>query len=173
MPTVIVHTCRSTTASEWHGGVKDPNGQQHGIKFIGSDGWIWVTRGVIEASDRALIKEKLPASALRVYVSNDHMGNFVECVKSRKDTICPAADWSPLGEPLPPGCHRHPLGPPAQLGSRAGAVRRRRGSRSVHLPADAPAVRLQPDRLTIVHQPESGIGSRPVLPDRLDAYPAG
>ena len=71
--------------------MKDPNGQQHGIKFIGSDGWIWVTRGVIEASDRALITEKLPAGAPRVYVSNDHMDNFIECVKSRKDTICPAA----------------------------------------------------------------------------------
>lgn len=87
----VVHTCRSTTASEWHGGVKDPNGQQHGIKFIGTDGWIWVTRGVIEASDRALIKEELPESAPRVYVSNDHMSNFVECVKSRKEPICPAA----------------------------------------------------------------------------------
>ena len=29
------------------------NGQQHGIKVIGSEGWIWVTRGVIEANDRA------------------------------------------------------------------------------------------------------------------------
>ena len=31
----VVHTCKSTTASEWWGGVKDPKGQQHGIKFIG------------------------------------------------------------------------------------------------------------------------------------------
>jgi len=87
----VVHSTRSTTASEWHGGVKDPNGQLHGIKFIGSDGWIWVTRGEISASDRDLLKEELPASAPRVYVSNDHMTNFVECVKSRKPTICPAA----------------------------------------------------------------------------------
>lgn len=85
----IVHTCRSTTASEWHGGVKDPKGQQHGIKFIGSEGWIWVTRGIIEASDRQLLTEKLPADAPRVYASNDHMGNFVDCVKSRKAPICP------------------------------------------------------------------------------------
>jgi predicted dehydrogenase len=87
----VVHTCRSTTASEFHGGVKDPNGQQHGMKFIGTDGWIWVTRGVIEASDRALITEKLPESGPRVYASNEHMENFIQCVKSRKDTICPAA----------------------------------------------------------------------------------
>jgi predicted dehydrogenase len=86
----VVHTCRSTTASEWHGGVKDPAGQQHGIKFIGSDGWIWVTRGVIQASDRQLLTERLPAGAPRVYVSNDHMENFVDCVRSRKAPICPA-----------------------------------------------------------------------------------
>ncbi len=85
----IVHTSKSTTASEWHGGVKDPKGQQHGIKFIGSDGWIWVTRGIINASDRQLLLDKLPEDAPRVYVSNDHMRNFVECVKSRKPPICP------------------------------------------------------------------------------------
>ena len=85
----IVHTCRSTTASEWHGGVKDPNGQQHGIKFYGSDGWIWVTRGTINASDRQLLKDELPDNAKRVYLSEDHMGNFIDCVKSRKAPICP------------------------------------------------------------------------------------
>ncbi len=86
----VVHECRSTTGSEWNGEVKDASKQQHGIKFIGPKGWIWVTRGVIKASDPQLLSEKLPADAKRVYVSNNHMGNFVECVKSRKPTICPA-----------------------------------------------------------------------------------
>ena len=86
----IVHTCKSTTASEWHGGVKDPNGQQHGIKFHGSEGWIWVTRGSIKASERRILTEKLPNNARYVYLSNDHMGNFIDCVKSRKAPICPA-----------------------------------------------------------------------------------
>ncbi len=44
-------SCDSTTASERHGGIKDPKGRQHGIKFIGCGGWIWVTRGVIRACD--------------------------------------------------------------------------------------------------------------------------
>jgi predicted dehydrogenase len=86
----VVHTCKSTTASEWHGGVKDPNGQQHGIKFHGSEGWIWVTRGSIKASERRILTEKLPNNARYVYLSNDHMGNFIDCVKSRKVPICPA-----------------------------------------------------------------------------------
>ncbi len=87
----VVHECKSTTASEWHGGVKDAKRQQHGIKFIGSDGWIWVTRGIIKASDQALLKERLPDSAPRVYASNDHIGNFIDCVRSRKAPICPAS----------------------------------------------------------------------------------
>jgi myo-inositol 2-dehydrogenase / D-chiro-inositol 1-dehydrogenase len=87
----VVHTSNSTTASMWHGGVKDPKGQQHGIKFIGSDGWIWVTRGTIQANDRQILREKLPDNAKRVYHSNDHMANFFDCVKTRKPTICPAS----------------------------------------------------------------------------------
>jgi predicted dehydrogenase len=86
----VVHRCRSTTASEWHGGVKDPDGQQHGIKFIGTDGWIWVTRGTIRAHDRQILKDRLTENAKRVYLSDNHMGNFVDCVKSRKRPICPA-----------------------------------------------------------------------------------
>jgi len=86
----VVHTCRSTRASAWNGAVADKNGQQHGIKFIGSDGWIWVTRGVINASNRELLTQKLPSDAKRVYVSNDHVGNFIDCVKKRKEPICPA-----------------------------------------------------------------------------------
>lgn len=86
----VIHSCRSTTASEWNGSVKDPKGQLHGIKFIGSDGWIWVTRGNIQAGDPDILKEELPESAPRVYHSTDHMGNFFDCVKSRQPTICPA-----------------------------------------------------------------------------------
>jgi predicted dehydrogenase len=84
----VIHRCRSTPANAWNGGVIDPKGQQHGVKFIGANGWIWVTRGKIEASDPDLLKQPLPSSATRLYASDDHMGNLFDCVKSRKPTIC-------------------------------------------------------------------------------------
>jgi len=85
----VIHNCKSTTATSPFGAVLDRNGQQHGIKFIGSDGWIWVTRGgVIDASDRDILS-KLPENAPRVYKSSDHMGNFIDCVKTRKQPVCP------------------------------------------------------------------------------------
>jgi predicted dehydrogenase len=86
----VVHTCRSTTDSEWNGYPKNPDGQQHGIKFIGSEGWIWVTRGKIEASSPEILEEALPSDAKLVYESTDHMRNFLDCVRTRNVTICPA-----------------------------------------------------------------------------------
>jgi predicted dehydrogenase len=65
-----------------------PNEPPHGVTFEGSDGWIFVTRGEITASDPAILKTELPSSAERLYSSNDHMGNFFECVRTRKAPIC-------------------------------------------------------------------------------------
>jgi hypothetical protein len=41
----------------------------------------------LAASDESIITTPLPDSAPRVEVSNDHMGNFFNCVRSRKDPI--------------------------------------------------------------------------------------
>jgi predicted dehydrogenase len=86
----VVHRCQSTSANNWFGGVVDAKGQQHGVKFTGANGWIFVTRGKIQASDPDLLRKPLPASATRLYASNDHMGNFFECVRTRKPPICDA-----------------------------------------------------------------------------------
>lgn len=83
-------TCQSTPANAWNGAVVDPKGQQHGIKFTGSDGWIFVTRGKIEASDPELLQTPLPAGATRLYASDNHMRNFFDCVRSREAPICDA-----------------------------------------------------------------------------------
>jgi predicted dehydrogenase len=75
-------------------GSADPKDKKHtnGILFVGEDGkWIFVNRELITASDKALVEDKLPDNATRLYLSNNHMGNFLECVKTRKETICPAS----------------------------------------------------------------------------------
>lgn len=48
----------------------------------------WSPEGKIESSDPALLNTPLPSDAERLYVSDDHMGNFFECVKTRKPPIC-------------------------------------------------------------------------------------
>ncbi|MFO1002773.1 MAG: Gfo/Idh/MocA family oxidoreductase [Planctomycetaceae bacterium] len=86
----VTHSCSSTAANEWNGAVADPKGQQHGVKFEGSDGWIWVTRGAIEASNPEFLTTPLAGDAVRLYESNDHMGNFFDCIRTRKAPICEA-----------------------------------------------------------------------------------
>lgn len=89
----VEHVCESETYDNIFGGkVRDPEPGKfrHGVKFEGPEGWIYVTRGHIEASRPELLKEPLPAGAKRLYVSNDHMGNFFDCVQSRKQPICDA-----------------------------------------------------------------------------------
>jgi predicted dehydrogenase len=62
---------------------------ENGIRFEGEDGkWIFVSRSTINASDPALLNEPLPKDATRLYVSHDHMGNWRECLRSRKRPIC-------------------------------------------------------------------------------------
>jgi predicted dehydrogenase len=90
-PNGVTQRTASTQLNGPTGAVKTPtrpNEPPHGVTFEGSDGWIFVTRGKIAASDPALLKTELPSSAERLYASNDHMGNFFECVRTRKAPIC-------------------------------------------------------------------------------------
>jgi predicted dehydrogenase len=61
---------------------------ENGNRFIGDNGWIFVNRERIEASDKALLDEPLHGEAVRLYVSNDHMGNFIDGIRTRKRPIC-------------------------------------------------------------------------------------
>jgi hypothetical protein len=58
-----------------------------GATFIGDKGKITIFRGGYECDPVGLGEEPLPADAIRVYKSDNHMENFFECVVSRKDPI--------------------------------------------------------------------------------------
>ena len=59
------------------------------IKWIGDAGSIKVHRNGIEASKTEFLKEEASCFEKRLYRSDSHIGNFVDCVISRKKTICP------------------------------------------------------------------------------------
>ena len=86
----VVHTSRTTTDDSLSGAVVRQQGQRNGLKFEGTAGWIWVNRGEITASDDELLSKPLPDSAQHLYVSSDHMGNFFDCIRTRKAPICEA-----------------------------------------------------------------------------------
>lgn len=83
----IKQIIKTTTADSPFGAIIDKEGQRNGIRFTGSDGWLWVNRGDLSASTDELYQTPLPDNALKLEVSANHMGNFMDCVKSRKDPI--------------------------------------------------------------------------------------
>jgi predicted dehydrogenase len=84
----VVFTVRTTRDDSIYGAVVNKAGQRNGIRFEGSDGWIWVNRDEINATDKALLTTPLPENAVRLYKSNDHKGNFFECIRTRQPPIC-------------------------------------------------------------------------------------
>jgi predicted dehydrogenase len=86
----VIQTTTTTRADSIFGTIADKNGQRNGIKFEGSEGWIWVSRAAIEASNDELLRTPLPENAERLYTSDDHMGNFFDCVRSRKAPVAEA-----------------------------------------------------------------------------------
>lgn len=61
-----------------------------GVVFEGADGWIYVgCYGELDASPRSLLNTRLDAGDIRLYKSTDHYRNFLDCVKSRDETITP------------------------------------------------------------------------------------
>ena len=83
----VKQVVKTTTDDSPFGAVINENGQRNGVKFTGSDGWIWVNRDEITASDKQLLLTPLPDNAVRLEVSNNHMENFFDSVRSRRDPI--------------------------------------------------------------------------------------
>jgi predicted dehydrogenase len=77
----------------------------NGIKFEGTEGWIFVTRGnyratatdplpagevePLTASDPKIIQSVIGPNEIHLYESKDHHGNWLDSIISRKETIAP------------------------------------------------------------------------------------
>lgn len=60
-----------------------------GVTWYGEGGWIRVDRGHISASKPELLAVELGDNKKPLYKSENHFANFLECIKSRKETITP------------------------------------------------------------------------------------
>jgi len=78
----------------------------NGIRFEGSEGWLFVSRGnervtasdpgaklkdasALAASDPKIITSVIGPDEIHLYESKDHHGNWLECMKTRRQTIAP------------------------------------------------------------------------------------
>ena len=76
----------------------------NGIKFYGSEGWLFVTRDELvtasdpvsgakveplEASNPKILTSVIGPKEIHLYESSEHHGNWLDCIRSRKETIAP------------------------------------------------------------------------------------
>lgn len=63
---------------------------KQGVLFEGTEGWVYVMRGKIDAQPKSLLTSKIGTDEIQLYKSNNHKGNLLDCIKSRAETIAPA-----------------------------------------------------------------------------------
>ena len=81
-------------------------GYPNGVRYEGTEGWIFVTRGnyratesdpipegpgqkPLEASDPKILTSVIGPNETHLYVSQNQQGNWLDCIKSRKEPISP------------------------------------------------------------------------------------
>ena len=60
-----------------------------GTRFIGDKGWVHVNRGGIQAEPKSLLDVRVTADQQGLYESNNHYGDFLDCVRKRRDPVAP------------------------------------------------------------------------------------
>ena len=62
-----------------------------GTQFIGEKGWVYVRRGgTLETEPASLVTSVIGPEEIHLYKSDNHIKNFLDCVRSREQTITPA-----------------------------------------------------------------------------------
>jgi predicted dehydrogenase len=78
----------------------------NGLKFIGTEGWIFVSRGnetvtasdpvaklkdpqALAASDPKILTSVIGPNEIHLYESKEHHGNWLDCIRSGRETISP------------------------------------------------------------------------------------
>lgn len=67
-----------------------PVGAEGGACFVGSNGRIAVDRTALVSDPPDIVREPLRPNEVHLYRADSHSGNFLECVRTRKKTICDA-----------------------------------------------------------------------------------
>ena len=99
---------------EFDGGVTSSIGNRHrlGTKLIGDDGWVFVTRGRIEASDERWTRDDFVPGGSPISESANHMRDFLDRVRDRHPSVAPAETAHRSITPGHLGYVSHTLGRP-------------------------------------------------------------
>ena len=65
-------------------------GYPYGVRYEGDTGWIFVTHAgtpKLDASDPRILSSEIKENEIRLYMTTEHHGNWLDCIRSRKQPI--------------------------------------------------------------------------------------
>ncbi|NIA16900.1 MAG: Gfo/Idh/MocA family oxidoreductase, partial [Planctomycetes bacterium] len=65
--------------------VADTSQFSMGVRFEGTDGWIHISREDLSAHPESILDSVIRPNEIHLYESNDHIANFIDCVKNRAE----------------------------------------------------------------------------------------
>ncbi len=65
----------------------DNEQQKQGVTFRGSEGWVFVRRGQIDAHPKSLLDSQIGPDEIHLPKTPGHQREFLDCIKSRKQTV--------------------------------------------------------------------------------------
>jgi len=65
------------------------NKERGGVTFEGTKGWVWANRGRHDANPKSLLESVIKPDEIHLYRSDNHAGNFIDCVLSREEPVAP------------------------------------------------------------------------------------
>ncbi|MBN1441380.1 MAG: Gfo/Idh/MocA family oxidoreductase, partial [Planctomycetes bacterium] len=65
------------------------NRERGGVTFEGTEGKVWANRGQHDAEPKSLLSSEIGPNEIRLYRSDDHVRNFIDCMISREETVAP------------------------------------------------------------------------------------
>jgi predicted dehydrogenase len=86
-PTRVDFTVRYAGGPSMHVGTRSDGVYDGNIIFHGEKGSLNVSRSKLVASDPAMLKTKFGEGDVRLYKSDNHMGNFLDCIRSREKCV--------------------------------------------------------------------------------------
>ena len=86
--TVLTYDLEFTYANGVKLIITDTGKNRHGVRFEGTDGWVF-TRSRTAAEPTSLLREKFGPNETHLQASPGHVRNFIDCVKARAETITP------------------------------------------------------------------------------------
>jgi hypothetical protein len=61
-----------------------------GVRFEGSEGWVYVRRGSIDAHPKSLLDSTIGPDEIHLHKSDNHKQDFLDCIRTRSQPVAPA-----------------------------------------------------------------------------------